>query len=162
MVGGFLLLRSFNRCRQKGIAGNGRKGSGKLILAGVVGIGAASHTDDDIPKLYFIGQPAGGTDADDIIYTVKVEQLIRVDSDRRASHAAALDRKSAALIGSGIAQHPADSVVADRAGEKGFRDELCPQGVAGHEDGLGDFAGNSLVVGGGVNFLVSDMRDAPF
>ena len=59
----------------------------------------------DIEKLQPVGQCACGTDADDLVDIVEVEQFIGINADGRHAHAAAHDGDFFPFIGTGIAEH---------------------------------------------------------
>ena len=56
---------------------------------------------------------ADGTDADELLYAVVVDELPGVDADGGNTHAGAHDRNGVAFIGAGKPQHIAHAVELD-------------------------------------------------
>ena len=77
-----------------------------------------------------------------------MEQLVGIDAHRGHSHAASLHRDRLALILSGIAEHTADLIVADRIAQIGLCQQLGAQRVTGHQDCLGNLSVLCVIVRG--------------
>ena len=116
---------------------------------GVVGVGAGANADDHGADGGFLAECARGAHADYLLNAVEVKELVGIDAHRGHTHAAAHDGDALILIVAGVAEHIAHGVHADCVRKKVLRDELCPQRVSGHEDGLGDIFGHGGVMGGG-------------
>ena len=78
-------------------------------------------------------QRAGAAKADNVLYIVEMEQLIAVNADGGDTHAVAHNGNRHAMVGAGVAQHPAHSIKAYRAFQVVFGGKLGAQRVAGHQ-----------------------------
>ena len=131
---------------QQGVVCDGGEGAGEAVLVGEVGVGACSLGGNDVPELQAGADGSGGADADDVVHAVLGEQLIGVDADGGHPHAGGHNGDGYILVGAGIAVDAPDVVDQPGVVQEGVGDELGPQGVAGHEDGLGEIAGVGGIV----------------
>ena len=115
---------------------------------GVVALGVGTRGQHHVKQFCLVGVGAGGADADDVLDAVLGVQLVGIDADGRHAHAAAHHADGAALIGAGVAVHTADVGDKARVLEEGLGNEFGAQRVAGHQDGLGEIAVFSAVMGG--------------
>ena len=83
---------------------------------------------------------AAGADADELLHTVVVHQLIHIDGDRRHAHARALHGDRYALVRACVAEDIADGGILLRPLQEILSDKLCTQGVPRQQDTLSDLA----------------------
>ena len=131
----------------QGLAGQGEVPLKAALDPGIIALAHGTGGQHHIEQLGFVGVAAGRADADDVVHIVELVQLVGVDADGGHSHAAAHHTDGAALIGAGKAQHSTDTGDLADILEEGIRDELCPQRIAGHQDGLCEIAFFSADVG---------------
>ena len=112
-----------------------------MELGGKVGIGAGALRDHQIIQVDILLNGARGADADDILHTVAVEQLVGINADGGHTHAGCHDGDLDALVGAGVALHTPDVVDEDGVFQKILGDEFAAQRVAGHQDGLAEITG---------------------
>ena len=62
-------------------------------------------TDHNIIQLQSVRKSTRGTDADDLVHIVEIEQFVGINTDGWHTHTTAHDRYFLALIGSGITEH---------------------------------------------------------
>ena len=93
-----------------------------------------------------LGERTAAADADELLYTVDVDQLMHIDGDGRHAHARALHGNGRALVASRIAEHIAHMRVFFSVREKVFSDVLRTQGIARQQNALGNIADFSGVV----------------
>ena len=148
MEGNLLRPGSCHRFFQQAEIRRGGKGPRQAELGPIIGVRAGAHGNHHVPQGHAVGNPAGGTNAENLFHAVKVVQLIAVDAHGGHPHAAAHDGNPLAPVGTGISQHIPHGVEADRVFQIGFRDIFCPKRVSGHQNGLGDVAGHCAVVRG--------------
>ena len=140
------LLCRIHRLLEEAVICDRGEGTRNLELLSIVRIRAGTHADDDILQIYLRLDGTGGTDTDDVIDVIGMEQLVRIDTDGRHTHAAAHDRNLLAVIGSGVTQHVTNGVEADRILEVGFCDILRAERIARHQNGFRDIAKCCFVV----------------
>ncbi len=116
-------------------------------MVGEVGVRAGPLGDDQIPELQFFAEGPGGAHPDDVLHAVEVEELVGVNADAGDAHAGGHGGNLHAVVGPRPALDAPDVVHQPGVFQKGPGNELCPEGVAGHEDGLGKRALGRLVVG---------------
>lgn len=131
MVLGSVGLAGFNRLAEQLPAGNGGKGTGQMVLAGPIGIGAGPLPQHQIIQLDILLDGTGGADPDDVLHAVAIEQLMGVNTDGRHTHAGGHDGHPDALIGAGIALDAPNIVHQHRIFQKVFRNEFAAQGSPG-------------------------------
>ena len=141
-------LCALHRGGEQLVVADGGESAAELILAGEVGIGAGAHAGAHAAELHIRAHRARGADADDVLHAVVGVELVGVDGDGRDAHAARHHAHAHALVGAGVALHAADVVDKLRIFQKGLRDELRAEGVAGHEHGLGEIAVLGIVMRG--------------
>ena len=120
-----------------------------MELGGKVGIGAGALGDHQIIQVDMLLNGARGTDADDILHAVAVEQLVGVNADGGHTHAGGHDGDLDTLVGAGVALHAPDVVDEDGVFQEILGDEFAAQRVAGHQYGLAEITGLCGNVRGG-------------
>ena len=141
MVPGSVGLAGFNRLAEQLPAGNGGKGTGQMVLACPIGIGAGTLAQHQIIQLDILLDGTGGANPDDVLHAVAIEQLMGVNTNGRHTHAGGHDGHPDALIGAGIALDAPNIVHQHRIFQKVFRNEFAAQGVTGHQHSLSKIAG---------------------
>ena len=89
----------------------------------------STGSQHNVKQLGLVGVGACGTDADDVLNAVLAEQLIRINTDGRHTHAAAHHADGAALVGAGIAKHTAHIGDDARVLEKSLGNEFSARCV---------------------------------
>ena len=139
---------------QRNVLGGGAGTQGVVQLAAglldVVGVAALGHSvvalrvsaggQHHVKQLGLVGVRTSRADADDVLDAILAEQLVGIDADGGHTHAAAHHADGAALVSAGKAVHTAHVGDEARVLQKGFGDELRPQRITGHQDGLGKIA----------------------
>jgi len=97
------------------------------------GVGAGTHTDDDVTQFHIHTHGTAGADADDLFDAKIGDQLFGVDGAGGNTHTVTHYRDFAAFVGAGVAQHAAHVVYFTIIFEKRFGDVLCAQRVARHQ-----------------------------
>ena len=105
---------------------------------GKIRVGARTLTGDDVHELEVVTHCACRAYANDIVDIVEIVQLPAVDADCGNAHAGSHDGHGNALPCAGVTLNTSDVVHEHGAFQKGLGDELCAQGVTGHEHGLCD------------------------
>ena len=155
-VGVAMLFGGLDRLAKDGISRDGAICSVRQgILADPIGVGGGPLGDDDVEKLQLRDHGAGRADAYDPFDPVEVVELVAVDADRRHTHPGAHDGHFLAFVGPGVGKHVSDGVHEFAVRQKSLGDEFCTQRIAGHENGLGDFAFFGLIMGCGHTDLLS-------
>ena len=135
---------------QEGKGANGGEGPGQMELGGPVGVGAGALAENQVIQPHILLQGACGADTENVFHAKDVVELVGVYADGGHSHAGSHNGDLDAPIGAGIALDAPDVIYQDGIFQEGFRNELGPQGIPGHEDGLAKVAGFGVDVGGGI------------
>ena len=133
-------LRLLNGFVQQLIGSNRRVFARNLELAHIIAVCAGAHGNHDITDLQILMDGAGGSDPDNVLDIIAVEQLIGINADGRHAHAAGHDRYFLSLIGTGKSQHTSDLIDTLVILQIGFGDEFGPERIAGHQDCFGKIA----------------------
>ena len=107
---------------------------------GEVRVGVSAHAGHNVPHLQLGAEHTSGTDTDDVLHIVEVEQLVAVNADGRHTHAGSHDGHTLAVIGAGVALYTADVIYQHRILQKMLCNVLGAKGITGHQDGIGKIA----------------------
>lgn len=106
----------------------------------IVGCRTGAHRKNKLAHLYLRTQRTGCSDPDQILASIKMNQLIRINSHRRTAHAGSHDRHAFALIIAGITVHISRCIELFCIRQKMFCDILCPQRIARKQNCLRNIA----------------------
>ena len=133
-----MLPGGFHGGGEQGEVRDGGKAALQAELVYIIGVRAGTLPGHQIHELQIIPYGAGGADADDVFHAVKMKKLPAVYADGGHAHARGHHRHWYAFPTARVPLDAADVVHKHGVREKVLRDELGPEGVAGHEDGSGD------------------------
>ena len=103
----------------------------------IVGVGAGALGNDDIKQLQAPVESSGRAYPNDAFHVEHVIQLIGIDADGGHPHAAGHNGDPLALVITRIALNAPDIVHQLGIGQIGLGNHFGPQGISGHEYGLG-------------------------
>ena len=138
VVGGVVALAGLYGFGKQFVGCDGGKGAGQVKLLGIVRVGAGTLGQDDVIEVDVILDGAGGADADDVLHTEEIEQLVGVDADGGHTHTGCHHGHLDALIVAGVAVDTTDVVHQHGVFQEVFGDELAAQGIAGHQHGFAE------------------------
>ena len=91
----------------------------------------------------------GGAYTDNILHTVAVIQLVRINTDGRHTHTGGHYRDFNALVSAGVTVDTADIVHKDGIFQEILCDKLGAKGITGHQNGLAEITGFCADMGSG-------------
>ena len=97
-----------------------------------IGVCAGSLCNDDVIQIDVILNRAGRTDTDDILYTISVKQLVRVDANGRHTHSGGHHRYTNPFVVAGISLNTPDVIHQYSVIQKVFSYEFGAQGITWH------------------------------
>ena len=127
--------------------GNRAECSGKSKLGGVITVRAGAHRKYQVAHVQIFIEATARAHANYIFDVVEIEQLVRIDSYGRLSHARSHNGHSFIFIIAGVALNTAQIVDEHGLIQKIFGNEFCAQRITGHQYGLREIA-----------FFCGDMR----
>ena len=107
-----------------------------MILVRIIGISAGTGSHDNISQLYMLLHTPAGADPDQILHSIHMNQLIRIDPDGRTSHACPHDGYFFPFTGSRITEHVPNRVELHCILQKRLRDHLRPKRISRQQYGL--------------------------
>ena len=104
------------------------------------GIGAGTHTDNDVAQFYVRQNSATGTNADNFLHAEISDQFFGVDGAGRDTHTVAHYGNFAAFVSTSEAQHTANVVHFTGIFKESFSNILRTQRVAWHQNYVSEIA----------------------
>ena len=125
---------------QKPVVCRRRKSSRKAVLMSIGGICTGANSQNHISYIHMILKGSCGPNANDLIYIIKMKQLIAVNTHGRHSHSGSHNRNLLSMISSCIAQHVSHCIKADRSFQISFCNIFCPQRISRHQNSPGNIS----------------------